>query len=39
MRQLHGSDNQRRMIAEINTAYRPALVVLDGLEAFVDRGR
>jgi len=38
MRQLHGSDNQRRMIAEINTAYRPALVVLDGLVAFVDEG-
>jgi uncharacterized protein (DUF362 family) len=26
------------MIAEINAAYRPALVVLDGLEAFVDEG-
>jgi uncharacterized protein (DUF362 family) len=26
------------MIAEINTAYKPALVVLDGLEAFVDQG-
>ncbi|HPW17176.1 MAG TPA: DUF362 domain-containing protein [Candidatus Aminicenantes bacterium] len=38
MRQLHGSENQRRMIAEINTAYRPALVVLDGLTAFVDQG-
>jgi uncharacterized protein (DUF362 family) len=38
MRQLHGSPDQRRMIAEINTAYRPALIVLDGLEAFVDEG-
>ena len=38
MRQLHGSDNQRRMIAEINAAYKPALVVLDGLAAFVDQG-
>jgi uncharacterized protein (DUF362 family) len=38
MRQLHGSSDQRRMIAEINCAYRPALVVLDGLEAFVDEG-
>ena len=38
MRQLHGSPDQRRMIAEINAAYRPALVVLDGLEAFVDEG-
>lgn len=29
---------QRRMIAEVNTLYRPALVLLDGLEAFVDGG-
>ncbi len=33
MSQLHGSkENQRRMIAEINTAYKPALIVLDGLD-------
>lgn len=38
MKQLHGSPDQRRMIAEINTAYKPALVVLDGLVAFVDQG-
>jgi uncharacterized protein (DUF362 family) len=38
MRQLHGSPDQRRMIAEINAAYKPALVVLDGLVAFVDKG-
>ena len=38
MRQLHGSADQRRMIAEINTAYKPALIVLDGLVAFVDQG-
>jgi uncharacterized protein (DUF362 family) len=38
MRQLHGSPDQRRMIAEINTAYAPALIVLDGLVAFVDEG-
>ena len=39
MNQLHGSkENQRRMIAEINTAYKPALIVLDGLTAFVDEG-
>ena len=38
MRQLHGSPDQRRMIAEINTAYRPAVIVLDGLVAFVDQG-
>ncbi|HVG90636.1 MAG TPA: DUF362 domain-containing protein [Alphaproteobacteria bacterium] len=29
MRELHSSPNQRRMIAEINTAYKPDLVVLD----------
>ncbi len=38
MRQLHGSPDQRRMIAEINTAYKPAVIVLDGLVAFVDQG-
>jgi uncharacterized protein (DUF362 family) len=26
------------MIAEINTAYAPALIVLDGLEAFISGG-
>jgi uncharacterized protein (DUF362 family) len=38
MTELHSSPQQRRMIAEINLAYRPALVVLDGVEAFVDGG-
>ena len=38
MKELHSSPDQRRMIAEINSAYKPALVVLDGLEAFVDGG-
>ena len=38
MRELHSSPDQRRMIAEINSAYRPALIVLDGLQAFVDEG-
>ncbi|WP_423223377.1 DUF362 domain-containing protein [Candidatus Amarolinea aalborgensis] len=38
MNELHGTDDQRRMIAEINTAYQPALVVLDGVEAFVKGG-
>ncbi len=38
MRELHSSPDQRRMIAEINAAYRPALIVLDGLQAFVDQG-
>jgi uncharacterized protein (DUF362 family) len=38
MGELHGSPNQRKMIAEINTAYQPALVVMDGVEAFVRGG-
>jgi uncharacterized protein (DUF362 family) len=38
MSELHGSPQQRRMIAEINQLYRPALVVMDGLEAFTDGG-
>lgn len=38
MRELHSSPYQRHMIAEINTAYQPDLIVLDGLEAFVEGG-
>lgn len=38
MRELHSSADQRLMIAEINTAYSPKLIVMDGLEAFVDGG-
>jgi uncharacterized protein (DUF362 family) len=38
MEELHGSPYQRLMIAEINQLYRPALVVLDGLEGFSDGG-
>jgi uncharacterized protein (DUF362 family) len=38
MTELHGSPYQRQMIAEINTAYSPYLIVLDGVEAFVDGG-
>ena len=38
MGELHGSPAQRLMIAEINQIYRPALVLLDGLEAFVQGG-
>jgi uncharacterized protein (DUF362 family) len=38
MRELHSSPHQRRMIAEINTAYSPDLVILDGVEAFIDGG-
>ncbi|MEE8414510.1 MAG: DUF362 domain-containing protein [Dehalococcoidales bacterium] len=38
MRELHSSPYQRQLIAEINTAYSPDLVVLDGVDAFVDGG-
>jgi uncharacterized protein (DUF362 family) len=38
MTELHSSPYQRLMIAEANTAYTPALVVLDGVEAFIDNG-
>jgi uncharacterized protein (DUF362 family) len=38
MGELHSSPDQRRMIAEINASYNPALVVLDGIEAFTDGG-
>jgi uncharacterized protein (DUF362 family) len=38
MAQLHGSPHQRKMIAEINEPFKPALVLLDGVEAFVDGG-
>lgn len=38
MLELHSSPFQRTLIAEINALYRPALVVLDGIEAFVDGG-
>lgn len=38
MRELHSSPDQRRMIAEINYAYKPAVIVLDGLVAYVDGG-
>jgi uncharacterized protein (DUF362 family) len=38
MGELHSSPHQRLMIAEINAAYVPQLVVLDGVEAFVTGG-
>lgn len=38
MRELHGSPDQRKMIAEINLGYRPKLIVLDGVDAFTDGG-
>jgi uncharacterized protein (DUF362 family) len=38
MRELHSSPHQRRLIAEINQPFKPALIVLDGVDAFVDGG-
>jgi uncharacterized protein (DUF362 family) len=38
MRELHNSPAMRKMIAEINLAYRPQLILMDGIEAFVDGG-
>lgn len=38
MGELHSSPHQRKLIAEINAPFKPALVVLDGIDAFVDGG-
>jgi len=38
MRELHSSPHQRKLIAEINEPFKPTLVVLDGIDAFVDGG-
>jgi uncharacterized protein (DUF362 family) len=39
MTELHTSViNQRNMIAELNWAYKPALIVMDGVEAFYQGG-
>ncbi len=40
MRELHGErqGNMRSMIAEINLGYKPQLIIMDGVEAFVDGG-
>jgi uncharacterized protein (DUF362 family) len=38
MEELHTSSHQRAMIAEVNTAYTPALIVLDGIKAFTRGG-
>ena len=38
MSELHGSAHQRKMIAEINAPFQPKLVVLDGIDAFIDGG-
>jgi uncharacterized protein (DUF362 family) len=38
MSELHGSPHQQKMIAEINAPFAPDLIVLDGIDAFVDGG-
>jgi uncharacterized protein (DUF362 family) len=38
MRELHRSPDQRKLIAEINQPFKPDLVILDGIDAFVDGG-
>jgi uncharacterized protein (DUF362 family) len=38
MSELHSSPHQRKLIAEINAPFTAALVVLDGIDAFVDGG-
>jgi len=38
MTELHGSPHQQEMIAEINAPFQPDLIVLDGIDAFVDGG-
>jgi uncharacterized protein (DUF362 family) len=35
---MHASPNIRRMIAEIHTAFTPQLIVMDGVDVFVDGG-
>jgi len=38
MSELHSSEHQRDMIAEINSVYKSDLIVMDGIITFVDRG-
>ena len=38
MYELHGSPYQRLMIAEINAAYKPAVVIMDGIKGFSKGG-
>ena len=38
MSELHSSSHTRKMIAEINQPFSPDLIVLDGIDAFVDGG-
>jgi uncharacterized protein (DUF362 family) len=38
MRELPRSPYQRKMISEINAPFKPDLIILDGIDAFVDGG-
>lgn len=38
MTELHNSPDMRKMIAEINLAYQPDFVLMDGVDVFVDGG-
>jgi uncharacterized protein (DUF362 family) len=38
MSELHRSPHQRKLIAEINAPFKPDLIILDGIDAFVDGG-
>ena len=38
MAELHGSPHQQELIAEINAPFAPDMVVLDGVDVFVDGG-
>ncbi len=38
MDELHSSKHQRKMIAEINSIYKPDLILMDGLVTFIDGG-
>ena len=38
MKELHSSKDQRKMIAEVNQPFNPSLIILDGVDAFIDGG-
>lgn len=38
MQELHSSPFQRKLIAEINQVYSPTLIILDGVDSFVEEG-
>ncbi len=38
MWEMHGPRRKRLMVAEVNLAYTSALIVMDGVEAFVSGG-